>query len=102
MCNEEWNEFETDLFTDVYEHDVVERQISFEDDDSSSCYSSVSDTVAEMFRGDIHGETPSGPHVPPYTPPDPSSPTPNCMANLQKISDYWSNDEGISDAVKDK
>ena len=93
LCNQEWNEYETELLNDIYESDDSERTHTFsvEDDDSSSCYSSVSDTVAEMFRGDIHGETPSGSFKPPFTPPDTTSPTPNCMANLQNAN-YWNNE----------
>lgn len=100
LCTEEWSEYETDLFSDIYESDG-ERQKSIEDDDSSSCYSSVSDTVAEMFRGDINGETPAS-QLPPFTPPDTSSPTPNCVANLHNISHPWSNDEIIIDPLEDK
>ena len=95
LCNQEWSEYETELFNDIYESDDSERPrtCSVEDDDSSSCYSSVSDTVAEMFRGDIHGETPSGSFKPPFTPPDAASPTPNCMAKLQNVANYWTNEE---------
>lgn len=99
ISNEKWSVYEAELFGDIYESDEGERQKSIEDDDSSSCYSSVSDTVAEMFRGDIHGETP-GSHLPPFTPPHTSSPTPNCMANLH--NPYWLNDETFPDALKAK
>lgn len=88
LCNQEWIAYEAELFNDIYESDDSEqrqRTCSIEDDDSSSCYSSVSDTVAEMFRGDIHGETPSGSVKPPFTPPGTTSPTPNCTAN------FWNN-----------
>ncbi|XP_046860927.1 MAP kinase-activating death domain protein-like [Xenia sp. Carnegie-2017] len=60
LCDAQWSNYEMDLLHDMYESDDSDRlrSCSIEDDDSSSCYSSVSDTVAEMFRGDIHGETP--------------------------------------------
>ena len=103
ICSEKWIEYEADLLNDIYDSDESEMYTStIEDDDSSSCYSSVSDTVAEMFRGDIHGETPSDSNLPPYTPPHVSSPAPNCMANFQSVPNFWVEEDDNPITAKDK
>ena len=77
MCTEPWLDLDYEPSL-IFDEDEVTPK-NDEDDDSSSCYSSVSDLVAQMVSGDINGATPVGPQQPPFAPIRASSP----LADIQ-------------------
>ena len=72
MCTEPWLEVDYEP-TLIFDEDEATPN-NDEDDDSSSCYSSVSDLVAQMVSGEINGATPTGSQHPPFAPVRASSP----------------------------
>ena len=67
-----WEEGDSEV--GIFFNEDEDANNAIEDDDNSSCYSSISDLVEEMVNGDISGE----PSViaPPYSPLRASSPLP--------------------------
>ena len=80
ICTESWIDvdYEPSL---IFDEDEITPN-NDEDDDSSSCHSSVSDLVQRMIVGEINGATPIGPHAPPFAPVRASSPMPDVQASF--------------------